>query len=98
MAPRLKREILKVSEEKDTNNEARLKYGKGLERSVSVDITLRAVNNGYTLTVDHNHYVFSNHEDMLEFIGDAIPLKGTDKNFIDSLSLDDEDDEDSLPF
>ena len=62
-----------------------IKYGKDLKHYKQVEIKICGVNNGYSVTIDNNYYVFTNPQDVTEFISSAIPLKGTDKNFLDAL-------------
>ena len=89
-----------------TFKEPRIKYGFNLQHSKKVSIDINVVNNGYIInTSQRNTYVFSETEEVIEFIRTVIPMKGTEQDFIDALDDDDEDefdedefDDDSLPF
>ena len=52
-----------------------------------------AVNNGFSLSNGNDRYVFSEEAEMVEFIKTIIPLKGTEHNFLSSLSDDFDEDE-----
>ena len=78
----------------------RLDHCKGLHHNKQLMLQISAVNNGYILTTTEDHFVFPESSDMLEFIKDCIPTKGTEQNFLDSLDDDpfEEEDEFELPF
>ena len=85
--PKVPKVVKKPSKDEVLKNGNGLNYKKG----VSIDIT--AVNNGYIVIVGRNSYVFSNSEELMDFIKGEIPMKGTESNFIDSLDDEDEDED-----
>jgi len=78
-----KKKVAKKAKPKD--NTSRISYGKGLCHKQSITVKISGVNNGYCVTIGSDSYVFSEKEELAEFLLGELPLKGTDQDFIDCL-------------
>ncbi len=84
----------KVNSTNEESTDQRIRNGKGLRYRKDVNLSFSAINNGYLLTYERDQYVFSEVNEMMEFVKELMPMKGTEYNFIRSLDEDGEYDND----
>ncbi len=86
--PRKKVVKKKISKKKPKKSLSKsgMDNGRGLQYKETFSFDITAVNNGYQLNTGYDNYIFTDIDEMMDFIREDVPMKGTESNFIDKLS------------